>query len=253
MIRTFLIIFKFVFENTPNIGFWIGVLYFLHDWYIQQHILIRVIFLIVPMIAIFVISLRIFKEIKNQLTEVKIETGLKEKRGEKTEDGVRIMKKNLPSKKELVSIYKYASSYAKSWASDGMLEEINYYLDLDGNRITKNVQIYIRSQLKRERLAFYLPRRSQKIEEFSEYGGSSNIRVPPIYSFEHWKKAIEKAIESSTSDIEKSDRTHLQISPSTDSLYINLTFSKGDREWRNRYFLKENALKHKDKVISEFG
>ncbi|KKQ95856.1 MAG: hypothetical protein UV74_C0013G0461 [Candidatus Woesebacteria bacterium GW2011_GWB1_43_14] len=251
MIRISWETFKFVFENAPNIGFWAGVLIIPYNWYIHQHIVIKMAFIIVPVSAIVLFSLKTFKKMKNIFWEIKVESGLKGEQGKRKGNPTKRLARNLPSKNDLAVIYKFAFNYARTWASDGMLEEINYYVKLAGDKITKSAQIYIQSQLRREILALYLPRRYQKVEEFDEYGRSSKINTPKIYSFTNWRKAIEKALENSTRDIEKSDETRLQISPSTNSLNINLTFSKKNRDWRNRYTLKENELKCGGKVIAK--
>lgn len=253
MIKRLWIIFKFIFENGPNVGFWIGVLYFLNTWFVKRSITIKIVIFIVPVIAIFLIIVGTFRKIKSQLLETNVESGLKERKGNANKDLVKLLIKNLPTRTNLVALYKYATAYAKSWASDGRVEEINYYLDLENNKIEKDVQIYINSATKREHLAFYLPRHSKQIEEFSQGEGSYEKNVPSIFSFKYWREAAEKALENSTSDIEKADKTRVQISPSMDSLTMNFTFEKGDREWKKHYYLKQDSLELGNTIIHKFS
>ena len=253
MVKRFWIIFKFIFENGPNVGFWIGVLYFLNSWFAKQSVAARVIIFTGPVVAIFIIVVGTFRKIKGQLLETSIESDLHDRKGSVNEDRIKLLIRNLPTRTNLMALRKYATAYAKAWASDGGVKEINYYLDLEDNKVTKDVQIYISSTTKRERLVFYLPRRSKQIEEFGQGESSYEKGSPSIFSFEYWREAAEKALENSTSDIEKADKTRVQISPSQDSLTINLTFEKGEREWRRHYYLKQNSLEFGDTVIHKFS
>lgn len=242
MFRPFLLTSKFIFDSGPKIGFWIGILYFLRTWYLQQHVLIQALFVIVPVVAIIIILVKSFRELINQYLLVRAESSLREERLPNTTERTKFITKNIPKESALVAIHKYAENFASTWASDGKLDEINYYLKLNERRVKKYAQITIQSQLRREILTTYLPKAIHNIEEFDKYNYLNDKNLREIYSFPHWKEAIEKSTENSSSDIEKSDRIKLQISPSISSLHINFLFEKGNRSWRKRYILEKNKL-----------
>ena len=254
--KLLLLIFKFLFENGPNIGFWIGIFYYYQNWYTKQNSFIKTIIGIVSVISmttVLSILIKSFRTVISEIFKINAEASLKKEEGTKKKNPTRLLIKASPSKKNLKRIYKYAKNYAKSWASDGKLKSIVYYLKSQKNIINKTAQIYIQSQLKMESLTTYLPVYSQKIEEFYEPRHHDEKDIPEIYAFPKWKKAVEIAIENSTSDIEKADITKVQIIPHNDSLNINLSFEIKNREWKKRFDLKDYKLKCKGKVIVDFN
>ncbi|MFH1547311.1 MAG: hypothetical protein ABIC57_02385 [bacterium] len=254
--KPLLLTLKFIFENTPNIGFWIGAIHFFHEWYLQQGIFIKILIWVISIISITkVISTLIknFKILQSEILKSNAEIGYKDVKNTKKTDPTKLMIMNIPSSQNLKRTYKYATKYAESWASDGELMKIVYYLDLSHNKIRKSAQIFIKSSIRNELLTTYIPNPSDSIEE-SEQGITSNeTKIPKIYSFQNWKEAVKISIENSTSDINKSDSLKIQLSPVSDSMHITFWFEKNNRKWKKRFKLSKNRLEINNKTITDFN
>lgn len=249
--KRFWVILLFIVENGPNVGFWLGILYVFRNWYLSQSLFIEILFILIPIIIILITIRHDLTKIKTQLLKISADSALVEKKDTSNINRVEQLIKNIPSKRNLIDIYNYALNYAKSWASDGKLSYINFYIDSIGNNISKQAQIIVFSSLRREIVTAYLPNESFEIEEV-ETTGENSREIPVIYSHSHWKDAVARIFESSASDIEKSNKAKLQLSPSIDSLGMTLYLENNHRKWVRRFKLKNNEILEKETAIFTF-
>lgn len=242
------VILLFIIENVPNIGFWIGVFYIFRSWFLSQLIITRFAIILLPTVLLWISVRRGLSTTKTQLLKINAESALEEKNKKFDIDRTKKLIENIPSKKDLIYIYNYGNNYARSWASDGLLDYINFYIDVTkwNNVVSKKAQIFISSSLRSEVLTTYIPGDGFSVEEMDKI--LSNKEVPLIYSYSHWKDAVEKILENSISDIEKSDNTKVQFSPCIDYLAITVRLEKDNRKWTRRYKLMNNKI-YKDEFV----
>jgi len=147
------------------------------------------------------------------------------------DDLIRLFKDNIPSELLINLVYSYAKSYAKRFAPDGKVAEINYYLTFDGT-LKKNFQIYIRSETRNELLETYLPSNYY----VSSYGCNSVTCVGrKISDFKNYRKAIEFLIEKNSFNFNTAEKVRLQVGPNDNFLSINFYFEKNKKKWTSRF------------------
>lgn len=241
---------KIIWENGPTLGFWLGVLV----WF-QNEIQISPFIKFLIVASLFVITAlairKIYREYKQELLKYRIDSHLEKVKGNEDLDKVKNLQKNIPTSTEINDIHSYSEEYAKNWASDGGVTEINYYLDAVGSRVNKSVQIYMFSSIRSEKLALYLPKYSTKLEEHRVFEPPVSISKL-ISSFSNWSDALSKAIEMCSSDIAKSDISRIQISPTHETLYFNFYFTLSNRQWRRIFTLRGNKLFEDDKEVFSY-
>ena len=249
--KKLIVFFKFIFENAPNYVFWLSVLVFLKEWYLHQHFFIKTVFILTPIVSIIVLLKRTIKQVRSEISKSRIEKNLQVQKVQ-NKNKLKLLLKNVPTKKHLKLFYEYAENYAKLWASDGKLESICYYLELDDKKLSKSAQIFLRSLLRNEILTLYLPIKSQHIEEVNQNPHNKNI-ISSIYSFIHFEEAIKMSLENSAADIEKAVQIRLQVAPASNYLSINVGFEIDRRTWYKRYTLSNNKLMNENgNVLHEF-
>lgn len=238
-------IFKFFIENIPNIGFWLGLLYYARNWYTQQPWLIKYTFLSLPVVFLLLTGKSIISktqtEIRRKNLDKSIEKHANSVKGEISE----LLKKTVPTTKELKGIYRYADSYASSWAKDGELRDLTLFFHATNRTNNLTITLHISSELRGESLRVHLPKNKFSddiVEEGSVYLRRKDLfPVKQIFLYKEWRKAIEIAIENSISDISKANEVTIQVGTYR-HFGINFYLKKANREWSKRYKLEDRKL-----------
>jgi hypothetical protein len=147
--------------------------------------------------------------------------------------------KGLPSEAILKTLYKYGQNYATEWAKDAVLTNLVYYVESTEKESTKTAQFFIESAKRGDRLMSYVPKMSDRIEEVQKTDSYLPQVMPKIQSFSRWKSNLKDIIERQSSDIAKSDKVRLQISPSRNELAVNFYYEKKNRTWIQRDEIKK--------------
>lgn len=243
-------IFKFIFFNGAIIFFWWEKFVQIWNWFLLQNILIKAIMLIIVLFIVILILTKVridLLTIKKEIDKNKISKKLHQiNKSEK--DKINLLINNIPSTKVLKSIYNYAESYSKDWASDGTVKNVIFYIEYQKeNIIKKRAQIYLVSCIRNEILTTYLPEYNSEgdIEEFNDLSEdlSNKIKTKKIFEFNKWNIAIEKVIESQSHNINKCDTLRIQISPNSEDLSISLYFEYDNRKSTQRFIFKEDIIK----------
>lgn len=242
-----------IWNEGPKMVFWVGILWGLVRWLSGIPLWLCLLLVTIPTLSLVAVIRRGISDLRSQLLKIGAEDSLRATKA-KEENRVKGLISNIPSLSDIEKLYQYAEEYAKSWASDGVVSDINLYLTSEGNKVKKSAQIFIKSRLRGERLITYLPRMSERIEEIGEPDHFETGYAPKINSYKHWSDAVRIAIEASASDVEKSDVASVQISPLVGSLHINLRLEKGKRGWVKRFELKWNKIiNDKSKIVHRFA
>ncbi len=205
----------------------------------------------VAIIAIFslgIIFIKIYSSIKAQLNEVRISSNIKEV-SVSGDDFTKVLISNLPSERFCQLIYSYGEDLAKNWSSDGELKEINFYLNYDGKKISKNVQMFVYSKTRQEELMKILPHSTEKISLDKTLLPQQERVSRKIYKFPKWRIALQRIVELASSEIDKAQSVRFQIVPSYDEIHANFYLGKGNREWVVKYKYKEKHIYDKDNKI----
>ena len=142
---------------------------------------------------------------------------------------------SIPTNTSLKSLYGYAEDYAKNWAPDGVLDHINFYIDLNDGVISKRAQIFLKSALRSEQLTTYFPAMSDGIEELADSTTNDiSMSGAPIYEYVKWREHLKNAIESSSSDIAKASEVGIQIACNS-KLDFRFEFKLDNRKWTKHF------------------
>ncbi len=165
----------------------------------------------------------------------------------KSKDYVLILLKEIPSSSFMGMVEKYAKNKAKEWSSDGVVENVTYYLDYDGKEVRKSIQIFAYSQIRKEQLMKQLPNESDQIS--IDYQQEHHEKWSKISSYKNWRKVISKVIELSASEINRSDETTVQVSSNIRRISISIYCTRANMKSIKHYTYKDNKIMLNGKVV----
>ncbi|MFA6963643.1 MAG: hypothetical protein WC227_02915 [Patescibacteria group bacterium] len=231
--------FSLIWSEGPKIFFWWSVLglgslipKFKNPYYYWLAAVIAI-------ISLFFIIKKAFLEVRRDIQESIINRDTKPIVADNT-DLVKCLEKNMPTSRFFELVYKHGDSLASDWASDGVLRQINFYIECKNGITEKTVQIYVYSKISKEQLMKILPSNSETVEILkAEPYGATSIRMSEIGGFKH---VLATAIASASSEIAKSEGVKVQISPASNSVSINFRLNNKTRQWTERYQYQDNTL-----------
>jgi hypothetical protein len=189
------------------------------------------------------------------LTAIIAETGAINAVESINNNGADILKKfisNVPSETQLRRIYDYGVKLAFTFASDGELFDVNFYIDYEKTKMSKRAQLFIFSQNRGETLTTYIPSRHSNTTEGRPIH-VLNQKTKAINSYSHWREATILSIENNAKDFDKADTIQLQISPNESSLSLTFYYYRDKHHWRHCYSLEGSKLLKGDQEITDFS
>lgn len=232
------VLFKSSYKEGPRLGFWILLLFNLIPYLSRFPIYLVVLILVLTIAPLIISFFSWLKKAETLTMEKNVKESISKTKKQINIPNSKLLIINLPTNRDLKRLNRYFDNYSKEWASDGIIKEINYYLEIEGDELTKDVQAYIYSGNRKETLTKYFPSKSEKIEiERIPVG-----QYPPIYEFSKWRENAVIAIEKCSGDIDISDKVRLQIGPSKDALHINFYLEIKNRNSTRRFTLKNEIL-----------